>query len=46
MHTKFVNHPNFGKENIGVRISFMVRELSGAQAFMKALSPSVIVYVS
>jgi len=37
MNTKFANHPNFGKANIRVRISIMVRELSRVRTFVQAL---------
>jgi len=37
MNKKFANHPNFGKANIRVRISIMVRELSRVRTFVQAL---------
>jgi len=37
MNTKVANHPNFGKANIRVRISIMVRELSRVRTFVQAL---------
>ena len=37
MNTKFANHPNFGKANIRVRISIMVRKLSRVRTFVQAL---------